>query len=106
MHCRRPRRCHFVKSSWHDDALIVVPGMVIDRSTFLGAVAKEEPWSTHHIHDPQVVRLGVDSAALVYEVTARRDGQDEFRGTLTSVYAERGRVWRLVLHQQTPVPVV
>jgi hypothetical protein len=87
-----------------DDAVIVVPGMVIDRTTFLDAVTNEQPWSTHHIRDPRVVRLSVDSAALVYEVTACRDGQTEFTGTLTTVYANRKGGWRLVLHQQTPVP--
>jgi ketosteroid isomerase-like protein len=87
-----------------DDALMIVPGMVVDRATFLQAVAHEEPWASHRIEEPRTIELTDNSAALVYRVTARRDGQPEYAGLLTSVYAERGDGWQLVLHQQTPMP--
>jgi hypothetical protein len=87
-----------------DDAVMIVPGMVIDRATFLHAVADEEPWASHHIEDPRAVQVTDDAAALVYRVTARREGQSEFAGLLTSVYAKRADRWQLVLHQQTPMP--
>jgi hypothetical protein len=87
-----------------DEALIIVPGMVIDRETFLRAVTHEQPWAGHQIEDPQTVWLADDSAALVYRVRAQRDGQPEFAGLLTSVYVKRDGRWRLLLHQQTPIP--
>ena len=86
-----------------DDALVIVSGMVIDRATFLQALAHEQPWASHQIMTQRTVQLGDDSAALVYRVTARRDGQPEFNGLLTSIYAKRAGRWQLVLHQQTPV---
>ena len=86
-----------------DDALVIVPGMVIDRATFLQALAHEQPWETHQIEEPRTVQLANESAALVYRVTARRDGQPKFNGLLTSIYAKRAGRWQLVLHQQTPI---
>jgi hypothetical protein len=86
-----------------DNAVMVVPGMVIDRATFLEAVAQEQPWLSHRIEDPLIVDLTDDSAALVYRVKAQRDGQPAFEGTLASVYVRRAGHWQLALHQQTPL---
>ena len=36
-----------------DDALVIVPGMVIDRAAFLQALAHEQPWETHQIEEPR-----------------------------------------------------
>jgi hypothetical protein len=87
-----------------DDAVMIVPGRVIDRATFLEAVAREQPWATHRIEEPRVIRLSDDSAALVYRVTAQRDDQPKFVGLLTSIYVNRAGRWQLALHQQTPLP--
>lgn len=87
-----------------DDAVMIVPGMVIDRATFLEAVAHEQPWASHRIEEPRVVHLTDDSAALVYRVKAQRRGQPEFAGLLTSMYVNRAGRWQLALHQQTPMP--
>jgi hypothetical protein len=87
-----------------DDAVMIVPGMVIDRATFLGAVGHEQPWARHQIEEPRAVQLTPDSTALIYRVRAQRDGQPEYAALLTSVYVNRAGRWRLVLHQQTPLP--
>ena len=87
-----------------DDAVMIVPGMVIDRATFLDAVAHEQPWVSHRIEEPRVVQLSNDSAALVYRVKAQRDDQPEFAALLTSIYVNRAGRWQLALHQQTPMP--
>ena len=58
-----------------EDPLVVVPGMVLDRATFLQALAHEVPWATHTIEDARTIQLTDQSAALVYRVTAQRDGQ-------------------------------
>jgi hypothetical protein len=87
-----------------DDVLMVVPGMVIDRDTFLAAVRGEPPWKTHLITEPRVITFTDECAALLYQVTAQRDGQAPYVALMTSVYARRNGSWRLVLHQQTPAP--
>ena len=87
-----------------DDALIVVPGMVIDRETFLRALAHEEPWARHQIDEARTIELTDQSAGLLYRVIAQREGQPAFAGFVTSVYVERAGRWQLALHQQTPMP--
>jgi hypothetical protein len=94
----------FCKEWLAEDAVMIVPGMVIDRATFLAAVAREQPWASHRIEEPRAVQLTDDSAALVYRVRAQRDDQPEFVGHLTSVYVGREGRWQLALHQQTPIP--
>jgi Domain of unknown function (DUF4440) len=89
-----------------EDALVIIPGMVIDRATFLQALAHEQPCASHRIEQPRTVQLADDSSVLVYRVTARREGQPEFNGILTSAYAKRAGRWQLLLHQQTPPPPV
>ena len=68
------------------------------------SVDHEQPWTSHRIEEPRAIQLTDSAAAIVYRVTAQRVGQPEFAGLLTSVYVEREGRWRLVLHQQTPVP--
>jgi hypothetical protein len=87
-----------------DDAVLIVPGVIIDRATFLRALADEQPWASHHIKEPRAVPLTDDAAALIYRVTAQRDGQPQFAALITSVYVNRADRWQLVLHQQTPMP--
>jgi hypothetical protein len=87
-----------------DDALMVVPGMIIDRDTFLAAVGSEEPWKTHHISEARVITFTEGCAALLYQVTAQRDGQAPYVALMTSVYARRNGHWKLIFHQQTPAP--
>ncbi|HEY3881362.1 MAG TPA: nuclear transport factor 2 family protein [Trebonia sp.] len=86
------------------DAVMIVPGVIIDRETFLRAVGIEQPWASHRIEDAHVLSLTDESAALIYRVTARRAGQPDFIGLLTSIYVKRADRWKLVLHQQTPAP--
>jgi hypothetical protein len=57
-----------------DDAVLIVPGMVIDRATFLKALSTEQPWADHHIEEPKAVQLTDESAAfgLPSDCTAER----------------------------------
>jgi len=56
-----------------DEAAMVVPGIVFYRATFLEAVVHEQPWVSHRIEEPPVVRLTDDfsSVGLSGERSAR-----------------------------------
>ena len=55
---------------WLDEgAVLVVPGMVIDRATFLAAIPQEQPWSSHRIDDARVLLFTPECAAVLYTVT-------------------------------------
>jgi hypothetical protein len=94
----------FLEQWLADDALMVVPGMIIDRITFLTALASEPPWQSHQIENPQIRKFAEDCAAVLYQVTAQRESQAPYIALMTSVYALRGGDWKLIYHQQTPAP--
>ena len=87
-----------------DDAVLVVPGMIIDRATFLQAAGQEAPWAAHRIEEARVVQFMPGCEAVLYRVTASREGQPEYEALITSVYAKQHDDWKLVYHQQTPMP--
>jgi len=69
----------FYRQHLTDDALVVVPGMVIDRTTFLQALQSDaQPWAAHRIEEARVVQFTPDCAAVVYRAVARREGQLTF----------------------------
>lgn len=66
----------FYRQCLTDDALMAVPGFVVDKRTFLEAIERDGPWLTFRIEDPRVI----------------------------SVYVDRDGSWKLAYHQQTPYP--
>ncbi len=86
-----------------DDAVVVVPGAVLDREACAAAIDASAGWEEHEIADARTIELGSDSAVLSYRWRSRR-GETTYAAVMSSVYARRDGVWRLVLHQQTPEP--
>jgi ketosteroid isomerase-like protein len=87
-----------------DDAVMIVPGMVLGRAAVLESWDGVPPWTEHQLADPRVIVLGSDAAALLYAATARRDGQaEDYRAAMTSVYVRGTSGWQLAIHQQTPL---
>ncbi len=84
--------------------MILANGMIMDRPTVAKALAEAPPWDEYSIDDPELITLGDATHALVYTGTARRDGEDDFVGTMTSVYVQHHRTWELALYQQPRKP--
>ncbi|WP_168800401.1 MULTISPECIES: nuclear transport factor 2 family protein [Cellulomonas] len=85
-----------------DDALVVVPGAVLDRDACVAAMDASEGWDDVELGDPRLVASG-DVATVVYPFRGRR-GTWTYRATLASTYRRTDAGWRLALHQQTPEP--
>lgn len=94
----------FYRQCLTDDALMVVPGFIIDKRTFLEAIEKEGPWSTFRVDDPRVIELAPGCVVVLYRATGHREGRPEYVALMSSVYVLRGGSWKLAYHQQTPVP--
>ena len=97
-----PSPTDFLERWLANNALMVVPGMIIDRDAFLEAVTSEPPWKTHHIAEPRIVAFTDDCSAVLYRVTAQRDGQPPYVALVTSVYVRKGGDRKLIYHQQAP----
>lgn len=87
-----------------DDALLVVPGMILTKDAFLASLTHEPPWAAHDTEDARTVQFSLDCAALVYKVRARRADQPPYVALILSVYRFGGDGWKLIYHQQTPSP--
>lgn len=86
-----------------DAALMVSPGLTLDKRATIRAIAGERPWSSFRLEDVRVVEVG-DTAVVTYSATSQREGEDEYRARMSSVYARVDGRWRLVLHQRSPDP--
>lgn len=84
----------------HDDAVVVVPGAVLDKAGCVAAMDASPGWDDADLGDAHLVRGG-DTATIVYRFTGRR-GEDTYVATLTSTYVRADDGWRLLLHQHTP----
>lgn len=87
-----------------DGVMVLAHGFLLDRSQVVDSLVDATPWDTYEITEPRRLQVGDDVVAVTYAATAVRGGEEPFRALLTSVYARRDGEWRLVLHQQTPVP--
>ncbi|MCW3004231.1 MAG: hypothetical protein JWQ20_3529 [Conexibacter sp.] len=86
-----------------DDAVVIVPGAVLDREACAAAMDASPGWEEREITEARTIQLTPESAVLTYRWRSRR-GDDVYVATMSSVYARRDGSWRLVLHQQTPEP--
>ncbi|MFZ0625537.1 MAG: nuclear transport factor 2 family protein [Acidimicrobiia bacterium] len=95
---------------WHrhfaDDGVIVLPSGHMDKATVVGIQANSDPWEMYALEDVRLVDLGEDCQAVTYLARARRAGDEsDYVAAVSSVYAQRGGEWLLILHQQTPIGV-
>jgi hypothetical protein len=86
-----------------DEALVVVPGTVLDREATIEAIASSPGWDVATMDDARSLRLDDDTAVLTYRFDGRR-GDQAYVALLSSVYVQREGRWRMAFHQQTPLP--
>lgn len=87
-----------------DDALMVVPGFVVDKAMFVQMVDSEASWTSFAIEEPRITSLTPDAAILVYRAIGQRPGRPDYVALMSSVYVKRDGRWKLAHHQQTPQP--
>jgi hypothetical protein len=87
-----------------DDALMAFPFGVLTRTATIDAMEAAPPWEHYEIADPRVVALGEDSGIVVYEVVARRPGEEPYSAVLSTTYVREADVWKVAFHQQSPKP--
>jgi endonuclease/exonuclease/phosphatase (EEP) superfamily protein YafD len=87
------------------DAVMILPGMVLDREAVLSSWDGVPGWREFQLAEESCTEWRPGVVALTYHATARRADQPApYRATMTSVYLRDGEDWRLALHQQTPDP--
>jgi hypothetical protein len=84
----------------HSDAVVVVPGAVLDKAGCVAAMGASPGWDEVTLGPPRLVR-GAATATVVYRFDGRR-GRDTYSATLASTYERSDGAWRLLVHQHTP----
>ncbi|GEK22709.1 VOC family protein [Cellulomonas xylanilytica] len=85
----------------HDDAVVVVPGAVLNRPECVAAMDGSPGWDEVDLGEPRLARSAC-TATVVYTFTGVRGGAT-YRATLASTYTrDDAGDWRLLVHQQTP----
>ena len=74
-----------------EDAVLVVPGMILDRTTFLANLDRQPEAGSMRIEEP-----------LLYRVVAELPEGGAWTSFMSSTYVRRSGGWRLAYHQQTP----
>lgn len=86
-----------------EDALVVVPGAVLDLAGTATAMDASPGWDEFTLTEARLGEPAPDVATIVYRFHGRR-GDEIYSAVLSSTYVRRDGRWRLVLHQHTPVP--
>jgi hypothetical protein len=86
-----------------DDAVVVVPGMALNKEQTVEAMDSSPGWDEFEISDERVVQPSDGTAILSYRWRSRR-GDETYDALMSSVYVKNPEgEWKLALHQQTPL---
>ncbi|MBW4652657.1 MAG: nuclear transport factor 2 family protein [Kaiparowitsia implicata GSE-PSE-MK54-09C] len=94
----------FYSSVLRHDAVMLFPGgMIIEGKEKILQSLSAQPWKSFQIEEPRVISLSERAEVLVYRVIAQRQGSEPYVALINSTYELSDGMWKLVLHQQTPV---
>lgn len=86
-----------------EDALVIVPGQVLDRDATVEAMDASPGWDEVSFEQPRLVELTDGVAAISYRFRGRRGADMVYEAQMTSTWARVNRGWRMAVHQQTPL---
>ncbi|MCA9873891.1 MAG: nuclear transport factor 2 family protein [Anaerolineales bacterium] len=94
----------FYEAILREDAVMVFPGglRLSGKEAILASLAAQ-PWQSFQMEEAQTLDLTENAGVVVYQVTAQRAGSAPYEALISSTYVQHNGVWKLVLHQQTPV---
>lgn len=94
----------FYRSLLTDDAIMVFPGGILLRGKdeILESIGSQ-PWKSFQFEEIQTISLAENAGAVIYKVTARREGSATYIALISSLYVLRDGDWKLALHQQTTI---
>ncbi|HET9448627.1 MAG TPA: hypothetical protein VFO35_20310 [Steroidobacteraceae bacterium] len=87
------------------EALLVLPDPAgtLMRSQTIEAIRQSPRWEEVEFESAHTVWPTADLVLLAYAAVGRRDrGRTTYRARCSSMYVEKGGLWMLIFHQQTP----
>ena len=89
-----------------DDCLIAFTDMsrIASREEIAGTVEESPRWRDVQIEVEGLLRPKGTVAILTYRAWARREDGEHYRALVSSGYVDRAGEWKMMFHQQTPLP--
>jgi hypothetical protein len=89
-----------------DDCLVAFTEMagVSQREEVAGMVEGGPRWRELELEIEGFLRPTDEVAIVSYRASAVRGGEDRYRALVSSGYVRRGDEWKMMFHQQTPLP--
>lgn len=98
----------FYEATLAPDALMVLPppAGVLDRAATIASIRDGGRWRDVSLRQRHVATSGATTAVLAYVARADRGSPESaYAAQCSSTYVREAGQWRLLLHQQTPLPV-
>lgn len=94
------------RSILDDDCLLAFSEMagVSDRESVARTVDTPRRWRDIELKVEGLVQPASDVAILTYRASATRGDGEHYEALVSSGYVKRGGDWKLMFHQQTPLP--
>lgn len=86
----------------HDEARVIVPGMVLDKSACIEIMDQTPTWDEMTLTEAKLLRLADEVCSIVYTFAGRRQ-ETAYEAVLASTYVLTGDGPKLVVHQHTPL---
>jgi len=74
------------------------------REQVLEMIAQTERWTDPEIEVQGLIQPKSEMVIFTYKARATRNGEGAYRALVSSGYILKGEEWKLVFHQQTPLP--
>lgn len=102
--CRAEGGSFYSDLMTEDAVMVLVNGMVLDRSSVAATLNEAPAWSSYSIEEPRRIAVGETAAALVYRASASRPSESApFVALMSSVYTLAHGQVRMTLYQQTTI---
>ena len=95
----------YYRAHGDDSCLVVFPGMVrlLSNAKLAETVTSGPRWQDLKIEPKGMIELAQGVVVIAYEASARKGDEPRYRAAVSSGYVDRGGLWKLAWHQQTPL---
>jgi hypothetical protein len=95
----------FYRLNADENCLVAFPGMVdvLDNEALAGTVKEDSRWKDVSFSAEKLLCPTPGVAVIAYEASARKEGGEPQRSSVSSGYIERDGKWKLAWHHHAPL---
>jgi len=95
----------YYRAHGDETCLVIFPGMVkaLSRAELAETVTAGPRWQDLKIEPKGILHPSPGVVVIAYEASARKGDEPRYAAAVSSGYVDRGGLWKLAWHQQTPL---